>query len=203
MLEVRELACRRGDAELFRDLDFQVAAGEALLVRGANGSGKTSLLRILCGLSSPHAGAVYWQGRRVAPLDRELRSSSIYLGHTAPLKDDLTVMENLDFALRLGGDQPGMESQLAALDSVGLFTRRHLRARQLSAGQRRRVGMARMLLADRPVWLLDEPGTALDAKGVKLFEGALETHLRKGGLAVITTHHDLDIDAPWREIVLQ
>jgi heme exporter protein A len=203
MLEVRQLSCRRGEAQLFSGLSFRVEAGSALLVRGANGSGKTSLLRILSGLSTPHGGEVLWQGVPVRSRAAALRSQVLYLGHSAPLKDDLSVAENLDYALRLDGLPVSREQQLDVLTAVGLFTRRHLYAKQLSQGQRRRLGIARMMLQRRTLWLMDEPSTALDAQGIDLVRETLRRHLAQGGVAVVTTHQALDLDAPTQEITLQ
>ena len=203
MLEAKQLACQRGEAELFRALSFRVEPGNVLLVRGANGSGKTSLMRILAGLGTPREGAVLWCGAPVAPLDLALRVSTLYLGHTAPLKDDLSVLENLVFALRLDGCEVIQERCIEALRSVGLHSRRHLLAKQLSQGQRRRIGIARMLLAERALWLLDEPTTALDAEGVDLFKSTLRAHLTRRGLAVVTTHQSLEIWPSAQELTLQ
>ncbi len=203
MIEVKGLACERGAATLFSALDFALHPGKVLLVRGANGSGKTSLLRILGGLSAPREGAVLWCGERVAPLALALRSRTLYLGHTAPLKDDLTVSENLSYALRLDGYVVNAQRCLDTLHAVGLGTRRRLPARQLSQGQRRRIGIARMMLATRTLWLLDEPTTALDAQGIELFKSVLSAHLASNGLAVVTTHQALDFGAAVQELTLQ
>ena len=172
-------------------------------MRGANGSGKTSLLRILSGLSTPHGGEVLWQGTSLRSRTSTLRSLILYLGHSAPLKDDLSVAENLDYALRLDGIPVSREQQLDVLRAVGLFTRRHLYAKQLSQGQRRRLGIARMMLQRRKLWLMDEPSTALDVQGIDLIRETLRRHLAQGGVAVVTTHHALDLDAPTQEITLQ
>jgi len=203
MLEARGLGCRRGDAMLFSGLDFALHEGQALLVRGANGSGKTSLLRILAGLASAEAGDVAWRGAIQKPPRPALRADTVYLGHQAPLKDDLSVLENLDFALRLDGCAAPSDALFAALDEVGLLARRKLPARQLSQGQRRRIGLARLKLNRRKLWLLDEPLTALDAAGAALFSQRLDAHLAAGGLAVVTTHQDLGAHANLRELVLQ
>jgi heme exporter protein A len=203
MLEARALICKRGDATLFSGLSFVLPAGHALLVRGANGSGKTSLLRILAGLATAHAGELVWQGVPLKPLHPVLRAQTVYLGHHAPLKDDLSVLENLDFALRLDGVAADREQLLAGLGEVGLATRRMLPARQLSQGQRRRIGLARLKLNRRKLWLLDEPLTALDSAGIALFQERLDAHLAQGGLAVVTTHQDLGARPSHRELVLQ
>jgi heme exporter protein A len=203
MLEAHGLTCRRGDATLFSGLSFALPAGHVLLVRGANGSGKTSLMRILAGLATPESGELSWQGAKLKPRQPELRSQTIYLGHQAPLKDDLTALENLDFALRLDGVVADRAQLLGALQEVGLANRRHLRARHLSQGQRRRIGLARLNLSRRKLWLLDEPLTALDAAGIALFGARLDAHAAEGGLAIVTTHQDLGPHANIRELVLQ
>lgn len=203
MIEVRGLTCERGEAMLFNALNFSLHSGKVLLVRGANGAGKTSLLRILGGLSAPRAGEVLWCGERVAPLALALRARTLYLGHTAPLKDDLTVSENLSYALRLDGCAVSEQRRLDALNAVGLGARQRLSARQLSQGQRRRIGIARMMLAGRTLWLLDEPTTALDSQGVDLFKSVLTTHLASNGLAVVTTHQALDFGPAAQELILQ
>ena len=203
MLEARNIACQKGESDLFRALSLRVEPGNVLLVRGANGSGKTSLLRILAGLSAPREGEILWCGMRVDPLAQVMRRRTLYLGHTAPLKDDLTVTQNLMYALRLDGCAVYPQRCLQALEDAGLGMRRHLLAKQLSQGQRRRIGIARMLLASRALWLLDEPTTALDAEGDRLFKSVLREHLSMRGLAVVTTHQALDIWPSAQELTLQ
>ncbi|MDX2217885.1 MAG: heme ABC exporter ATP-binding protein CcmA [Burkholderiales bacterium] len=199
MLSAARLTCQRGDAVLFRALGFELAAGEALMVRGANGSGKTSLLRILAGVAAPVEGEIFW---RNSP-DRQVRQrETAYQGHTAPLKDELTVIENLDFALALDGCSAERPALLDTIKAVGLAARRNLPVRHLSQGQRRRVGLARLMLAKRPLWLLDEPATALDAAGLALFCDVLDRHLAEGGLAVLSTHQSLPLTRPVRELNL-
>ncbi len=198
-LEVRGLACRRGSAELFAGLSFCVEPGMAAVVRGANGSGKTTLLRVLAGFAAPEAGEVDWNGQRMATAQRTLRRAPavlpLYLGHAAPLKDDLTVLENLFYALRFDGIAADGARCLEALHEAGLGSRRGLYARQLSQGQRRRIGIARLRLARRALWLLDEPAAALDAAGLELLAGTVDEHLARGGTAVITSHQPLALRA--------
>ena len=178
-LQGRGLKCSRGPATLFRDVSFTVAAGEWLAVRGPNGSGKTTLLRCAAGLTRPDAGAVTREG------------VMLYAGHLPAVKDDLSAEENLRGALVLGGAEPSDAQGREALAQVGLAQRRTLPARRLSAGQRRRIGLARLVLDPAPIWILDEPLTALDDEGQALFEATLARHLERGGLALVATHHDL------------
>ncbi|MEO5695043.1 MAG: cytochrome c biogenesis heme-transporting ATPase CcmA [Usitatibacter sp.] len=179
MLEGRGLSCARGFATLFREVTFQVNAGEWLAVRGPNGSGKTTLLRCAAGLTRADKGHITRDG------------ALLYSGHLPGIKDDLTTEENLKSALSLRGvkvDQPAIADALAR---AGLVKRRQLAARRLSAGQRRRIGLARLMLDPSPIWVLDEPLTALDDEGQALFTQLLSRHLDRGGLAVLATHHDL------------
>ncbi len=200
-LEARGLACSRGGTSLFRDVSFGVAAGEWLGLRGANGSGKTTLLRCVAGLTRPDAGEVLWDGRGAGDPAGAFRAQLIYAGHAAGIKDDLSAAENLRDALALRAVPASEESLREALAQVGLDTRRHLPARRLSAGQRRRIGLARLALDPAPLWILDEPLTALDDEGQRIFGALLERHLARAGLALIATHHDV-APAPARELRL-
>ena len=199
----------RGSRCLFRDLSLSVNGGEALLLRGANGSGKTSLLRVLAGFTKPDEGEVLWNNRPLAPLGSVARHLLLYVGHANAIKDDLTTIENLAESLALDdvvAAKRTPEALAAALDSVGLLTRRSLHARKLSQGQKRRIGLARLLLVDKPVWLLDEPTNALDTDGVNLFTDIINSHLKRGGLVCIASHlsiplggvvHEMNLDAHW------
>ena len=178
-LEARGLACSRGFSTLFRDVSFRVGAGQWLAVRGPNGSGKTTLLRCVAGLTHVDAGEVVREG------------ALVYAGHLAGLKDDLTALENLRGSLALRGVAIPMDAATDALDRAGLGERRHLPARRLSAGQRRRIGLARLMLDPAPVWILDEPLTALDDAGQALFRELLARHLDRGGVGLVATHQDL------------
>jgi len=189
--EARGLAASRGPATLFRDVSFALGGGEWLAVRGPNGSGKTTLLRCLAGLTRPDRGEVAWEGTALRSGDPLLHASVLYMGHLPGIKDDLSAEENLHSALGLRGVAAGDSAVAEALASVGLALRRRLPARRLSAGQRRRIGLARLMLDPAPLWLLDEPLTALDDEGQALFGRLLERHLARGGVAVLATHHDL------------
>ena len=184
-LEAHALACSRGPVTLFRDVSFRVDRGEWVAVRGPNGSGKTTLLRCVAGLTRLDAGEVKRDG------------NVAYAGHLAGIKDDLSAEENLKGALALAGAAAGAAQVHTALEEVGLAKRRHLPARRLSAGQRRRIGLARLMLDPAPIWILDEPLTALDDDGQALFARTLARHVERGGLALVATHHDLAL-APAR-----
>jgi heme exporter protein A len=193
MLETQKLAARRGFSKLFTGLSFRVDAGEALVVTGANGTGKTTLLRMLAGLSTPESGEIRWHGRKVGPLDASLRAATAFAGHLPSLKDELTAEENLASLVALEGTIPEHGAIADALDKVALTRQRALPARVLSQGQRRRIGLARLSLVFRPLWLLDEPLAALDAAGADLLARLLTGHLAKGGLAVAATHAPLGL----------
>jgi heme exporter protein A len=177
-----------------------VESGEALLVRGANGSGKTTLLRILCGLTAPDLGEVRWAGVATKPLAADQRANCLYLGHANALKDELSAQQNLAHALELDGVRQDTNAQTRALDEAGLAGRQHIAARRLSQGQKRRVGLARLALSNKPVWLLDEPANALDADGLDRFVALVKSHLGKGGMAAIATHLPLPLGGTVREL---
>jgi heme exporter protein A len=191
MLEAQDLGARRGDRALFSGLDFTVPAAQALLVTGANGSGKTTLLRIVAGLAQPASGTLSWRGHGIAAHAVAMRAEALYIGHAPALKDEMTAEENLASLASLHGAAADHDAVRAALAAWALDPQRSLPARALSQGQRRRVGLARLRLSRRPLWILDEPTAALDGAGVAMFEGVLEAHLAEGGSAVIATHHEL------------
>jgi heme exporter protein A len=189
MLEAIDITARRGSAVLFTRLRLRVEAGRALLVTGRNGSGKTTLLRILAGLSQPEEGSVTIGG---APL-QAMRGHVAFAGHLAALKDELTVEENLRALVELAGETVSSDALRAALDAVDLARQRELPARALSAGQRRRVGLGRLALLPRTLWLLDEPATALDTAGLRGLADLVAQRLRAGGIVVAATHQPLDL----------
>jgi heme exporter protein A len=189
-LSGRGVTCVRGGRVVFAGLDFEAAAGEVLAVTGANGSGKTSLLRLIAGLLIPAEGAVALEGGEA---ELTLPEQAHYLGHRDALKPALSVTENLSFWRDfLGGEAHEADKSLAA---VGLDHAAYLPAAYLSAGQRRRLSLARLLTVRRPVWLLDEPNAALDVAGQELFAGLMRDHLSRGGLIVAATHGPLGIEA--------
>ena len=205
LLSCRGLACTMGNRTLFTDLDLDLPASQWLMLTGDNGSGKSTLLRIIAGLIRPSAGDVRWQDRPRRAGDPDWHSVVLYQGHASGWKDTLTARENLlqQAWLDLGaaGDhEPAVD---AALDRVGLGRQRHLPFLRLSAGQRRRVGLARLVLGRRPLWLLDEPNTALDTDGQVLFAHLLDQHLVAGGCAVVATHLEVPSQRDARVIRLQ
>lgn len=196
----KNLMLTRGNRTLFAELTFAVDAGCALILRGPNGSGKTSLLRVMAGLSQADAGAMTWQD---APWQSaEQRANALYLGHANALKDDFTAAENLADGLIFDGVYASEEVQYQALDRVGLLSRRNLFTRRLSQGQKRRIGLARLTLAAKPLWLLDEPTNALDSEGVALFTTIVDGHLARGGIACIATHLQMPLKARVNELTL-
>lgn len=196
MLEVRNLACVRGTRRLFKDLNFSAVEGELVELRGPNGSGKTSLLRILCGLATPAAGEVLWEGKNIRSLGEEYSSVVAYLGHQNAVKDELTAIENLRIASAVAGTVLNQAEAQEILRRVGLTQQQHLPARVLSAGQRRRLAMTRLLTADAKLWILDEVLTSLDDTAINLSREFITEHLEAGGMAIVATHQDLNLTAP-------
>lgn len=195
-LEISELACTRGERALFSNINAVIRRGSALRVAGANGSGKTSLLRILCGLACPAAGEVRWGGRNIRRIREEFGSQLIYLGHANGVKDDLAAWENVVVAATMGGCRVTREAAYAALEQLGLGPEAELPTRALSQGQRKRVALARLQLgAQQPLWILDEPFTALDHDAVAALCATLNLHIAGGGAVIYTTHQELVLDA--------
>ncbi len=195
MLEALDLTARRGDVTLFANLALRVPPGQALLVTGANGAGKTTLLRILAGLTLPFAGVIRWRNETVAPFSERIRQDATFAGHLPALKDELSAEENLQSLVQLAGGVAGADEVRGALAAVALERQHALPARVLSQGQRRRIGLARLALLRRPMWLLDEPATALDAAGLALLTTAMAQHLATGGTIVAATHQRLELPA--------
>jgi heme exporter protein A len=196
MLEGTRVECVRGERTLFRNLDFAVRPGELLRVAGENGSGKTSLLRIVCGLSVPAAGDVRWHGESIGRLREDYWKDLVYVGHANALKDDLTAEENLRIGSAIAGIAAPANETLEALEAFGVRACADLPARVLSQGQRRRVSLAKLAVSrSRPLWILDEPFTALDKAAVAHLQGLIGEHVSHGGAVMLTTHQEVAIAA--------
>lgn len=203
MLEAVDLACVRGRRPLFSRVGFRLATGELLRVTGPNGSGKTSLLRILCGLSSPESGEVRWDGQNTRTLREDFYRNVLYVGHLNGIKDELTAEENLQFWGNLAGRNVSHTLARKSLERVGLRGYGDIPARVMSQGQKRRVALARLVMdLDMPLWVLDEPFTALDVQAVGELKSVIERHLHKGGEVVLTTHQEVPIATPTPERLL-
>jgi heme exporter protein A len=196
MLATIDLACRRGNRVLFKGLNLQVRPGQLTWLRGRNGRGKTSLLRLAAGLAVPESGQVLW-GDRPVRRNAAFQRSLVFIAHANALKDDLSVIESLQFLARMH-DRDGRSAALqAALARLGMAGRRDAMVRTLSQGQRRRVALARLALEERPaVWILDEPYDALDVDGIATVNGLLHEHLGRGGSVILTSHQIPSADAP-------
>ena len=193
MLEAADLECARGGRILFRGLSFALKEGELLRVAGGNGRGKTSLLRILCGLLGPQAGEVRWNGGAIRSLGEEYARQLVYLGHAPAVKDDLTAAENLAIACRIAGNGRDQSEISGALQRLGVP--QAVLLKKLSQGQRRRAALARLALSRAaPLWLLDEPLAALDAQAARLVEALIAEHVGRGGMVVYTTHQEARIE---------
>ncbi len=185
--EASNLELWRGDRRLFTSLEFATGSGELLHITGANGTGKTSLLRVICGLTLPETGEVRWRGRPVSRQRSDFHAELTYVGHRESLKADLSAVENLSFELGLRRDLAEEEMQ-QALDVVGLSRATGVPVRSLSAGQKRRVALARCLLTRAPLWILDEPYTNLDVAGRELVDQLMTQHLETGGQVLLVAH---------------
>ena len=192
-LEVRKITCVRGERELFSNIDFQVLPGQCLHIRGENGVGKTSLLRLLTGLASPESGEVLWSGHSIKKDVLEYHSKLLFLGHRDALKEDLSAIENLRMYAAIDGITLSEQEAFASLWRFGLKGREDLPVNCLSAGQKKRVLMARMLTRRAQIWILDEPFNALDTHAVEELQGLIAEHLQRNGLVVLTSHQPLAI----------
>ena len=199
MLDVVDLECVRGDRPLFSHLSFSLKPGELLHVTGVNGSGKTTLLRTLCGLTRPHAGEIRWRDNAIHRLGDEYHAELAYVGHANGNQGELTPEENLSVAASLSGsaDAAKIGSTLARL---GLAAYRHFPSKILSQGQKRRLALARLVVEHKPLWILDEPLSGLDVDSVSLMTTILTEHLAQGGLIVITSHQEINVET---KIILQ
>lgn len=200
LLSGKDLTLIRGDRCLFQGLGFALNSGELLFVEGANGSGKTSLLRSIAGLLDFDSGVIEWQGLDVGKDPQRFRASLAWFAHRIGFKGDLTAGQNLSFESGLRSFHS--EDFDAALERVGVSAGSALPIRSLSAGQQRRVGLARMILSDTPLWLMDEPFTNLDKDGQALVRQLVNEHLAAGGVCAMASHQTVNIDAPTQRIVL-
>lgn len=192
MLEAKSLSCVRDERTLFDRLSFLVSPGDIIQVEGPNGAGKTSLLRILAGLALPEGGEVLWRGENTRQHREQYHQELLFLGHQPGVKSVLTPFENLQFYQAVS--QPlNRQAIWQALEQVGLVGYEDVPVAQLSAGQQRRVALARLWLSSNPLWILDEPLTAIDKQGVAELTALFEQHVQQGGMVVLTTHQDLSV----------
>ena len=186
----------RGDRLLFEKLNFNLSNGTVLYLQGENGSGKTTLLRTICGLSKPYDGAINWCGENIHSFAEEYSKNVLYIGHLAGIKEDLTALENLKFSLTLSGADISTDKAAETLKMLGLAKGLNLPTRMLSQGQKRRVALARLWLQELPLWILDEPFTALDANAASLLKQKIEAFANDGGIVVMTTHQEVTMNVP-------
>ena len=195
MLSAHQLACLRGDRLLFKNIDIALNAGGLLYVLGENGCGKSSLLRMLCGLLSPNDGEVYWHQRSTKQVKEEYLSQLFYLGHLNGLKEDLTALENLRISASLAKVKCNTYALMDALDAMGILHCANLPVFVLSQGQKRRVALAKLWLTSAPLWILDEPFVALDSHSVEMLTLRLNQHILNDGMVIITTHQEVKLRA--------
>ena len=195
VLEVFDLECIRGDRRLFAPVRFRLHAGELLHLRGDNGSGKTSLLYMLCGLLPPMGGQIHWRGQSIGKLGEDYRRELFFLGHHNAIKDELTPLENLLVSARLAEVSLDNSQAFAALEELGLAGHEDIPCHYLSQGQKRRLALARLVNEQRPLWLLDEPFVTLDSATTGRVAQLIDAHLQQGGLAIVTNHQDIELTA--------
>jgi heme exporter protein A len=193
MLSVSHLSCTRGDKRLFSDVSFTLAPGQWLHLEGDNGVGKTSLLRLVCGLSALEQGQIQWQNLSVAHNPEEFRANLAYLGHQLALKEDLTPLENLQADAAVAGRTVSVFEAMAALAQLGLRGREHLPVRVLSQGQKRRTALSRLALSHAKLWVLDEPFVALDGAAQNALSNVINQHLNQQGMVLLTSHQAVSL----------
>jgi heme exporter protein A len=194
MLSVSNLSCSRGDKRLFSGVSFSLQAGQWLHLEGDNGVGKTSLLRLVCGLSALEQGEICWQGQSTVKNPEAFRADLAYLGHQLALKDDLTPLENLQAGAAVGGRQLSQQDALSALAQLGLRGREHLPVRVLSQGQKRRTALARLWVSTARLWILDEPFVALDTAAQNALSAVIQRHLAQQGMVLLTSHQAVSLE---------
>jgi len=202
MLKAQSLECVRDDRLLFNDLSFTVTEAEVLQIEGPNGSGKTSLLRIICGLRQAEAGQVSWRGESITSSREDYYANMVYIGHLPCIKGDLTVLENVRSLLDTRSLTLSNADIEVALGKVGLVTYEDVPGKALSSGQRRRILLAFIELSQAKLWILDEPLTALDVQGVALMESMILEHRLSGGSVIFTTHHGMQLDCEMSSVQL-
>jgi len=194
-LIVSNLCCARDDRILFKDLSLEVNSGQLLLLEGRNGAGKTTLLRILSGLRQADEGEIFWNNEKISDLGFEFYQDVSFMGHHNALKSDLTSRENLEVSIALSA---GSEVEIEqALEDVKLAGYEDEFVKKFSAGMKRRLAIAKLLVLDTPLWVLDEPFTSVDVNGIQMIEGFIEQHLQKQGLVIMTSHHEVNVDSKY------
>ncbi len=196
MLEVKNLTAIRDERILFESLSFEIHAGELVQIEGRNGTGKTTLLRIIAGLGECECGEILWQRSKIQSDRESYHQDLLFLGHQTGIKRELTALENLRFYLAVHQQRVDEHAIFQALAKVGLAGREDVPVAQLSAGQQRRVALARLWLSKKPLWILDEPLTAIDKQGVSVLEALFLSHAQQGGIVILTTHQDMFADNP-------
>ncbi len=196
MLEVSNLTAIRDERVLFENLQFEIKPGELVQIEGRNGTGKTTLLRIVTGLGDREEGIIKWKGEEVEKSRDVFHQDLLFLGHQTGVKRELTALENLRFYQSIQNNRSSDEEIFTALTQVGLAGREDVPVAQLSAGQQRRVALARLWLSKQILWILGEPLTAIDKQGVKVLESLFASHADNGGIVVLTTHQDMFSDSP-------
>jgi len=202
LLATQNLECTRDDRLLFRDLSMVISTGEVLQIEGANGSGKTSLLRVLCGLRQADEGRVLWQGEDVRRSREDYYANMVYIGHLTCIKADLTVFENIRVLLDTRSQTVPLQDIEIVLKKTGLAGFDDVPGKALSSGQKRRVLLAFLLLTKARLWILDEPLTALDVQGVELVEAMIVEHRENGGSVIFTTHHGMQLPCEMKSVNL-
>ncbi len=198
MLSISDLSCTRGDKQLFSGVNFSLQTGEWMHLEGANGVGKTSLLRIVAGLTQPAHGGISWNGQSIYAEADAYRAELLYIGHVLALKDDMSALENLQSDAAIAGRQLDQDRALDALAGLGLRGKYRLPVRVLSQGQKRRAALARLMTSPAKLWVLDEPFVALDVQAQQLIHDVISNHVQQGGIALLTSHQAVTLSGQGR-----